>query len=368
MDVFVSSVVRGFEEARDAAVEGIELLGHSAVRSERFVAQPDAPQVVCLREARDADAVVLLLGATYGPLQTSGCSASHEEYLSVRESDKVLVFIEEGVDPEPAQAAFIKDVRAWTSPGHLTSPFRNTQELTRAVVRSLKDFEVRRSGGLIDDGEMLKRAEQNVRRHRNHGSGDLIVTIVPGPTQTLVRPSELEPSSLGRSLAQEALFGPDPLFGLEGAREPRLLDGELVLEHAAGWVSLAATGDVTIRRACRPPDGLRPIVESLVEAAIASSLRFGARVLAQIDSVERAPYAVVVATITNPNSWVTAAEFQANPNRLTMSRFLDMTPVSAYLSPPGRRRPQLTADAEGVAADLTVLLRNTIKGGGTRWQ
>ena len=43
----------------------------------------------------------------------SGLSATHEEYLAVRDDDKVLVFVQTGVNREPAAAKFLVDVQGW---------------------------------------------------------------------------------------------------------------------------------------------------------------------------------------------------------------------------------------------------------------
>ncbi len=48
MKVFVSSVIRGFEPFREAAVRAAQTLGHEVIRAEDFGASPDSPQQVCL--------------------------------------------------------------------------------------------------------------------------------------------------------------------------------------------------------------------------------------------------------------------------------------------------------------------------------
>ena len=76
----------------------------TATRAEDFVASPDTPQRTCLRGVREADVVVLVLGARYGAAQGSGLSATHEEYREAKDRSPVLIFIQTGVDLEPEQA------------------------------------------------------------------------------------------------------------------------------------------------------------------------------------------------------------------------------------------------------------------------
>jgi hypothetical protein len=67
--VFISSVVSGFERVRDAAAAGIEAVDGTPTRSEDFGAVAASSQQACLAGVRDAEAVVLLLGARYGFVQ-----------------------------------------------------------------------------------------------------------------------------------------------------------------------------------------------------------------------------------------------------------------------------------------------------------
>lgn len=89
----ISSVIAGMEEYRAAAREAAESLGYIVIAAEDFGASPSSPQQVCLAGVRDADVVVLLLGARYGTPQRSGLSPTHEEYREARGRKPVLVFV-----------------------------------------------------------------------------------------------------------------------------------------------------------------------------------------------------------------------------------------------------------------------------------
>jgi hypothetical protein len=62
MKVFISSVIAGFEDFRDAAAQAIRTLGHEVIRAEHFGASPETPQRTCLAEVREAEVVILILG------------------------------------------------------------------------------------------------------------------------------------------------------------------------------------------------------------------------------------------------------------------------------------------------------------------
>src|SRR4051794_9705183 len=102
MKIFVSSLISGFEPLRAAARSAIQTLGHEPVMAEDFGAKPASPQVACLRGLRSSDLVVLILGERYGSVPPeSSVSPTHEEYLEARDTKEILLFVQEGLVPEP---------------------------------------------------------------------------------------------------------------------------------------------------------------------------------------------------------------------------------------------------------------------------
>ena len=142
MKVFISSVIADFEEFRTAAARAAETLGHQVLRAEDFSAQSDSPRIACLSAVRDADLIILLMGARYGEIQQkSGLSATHEEYREARERCPVLVMVQSAAEREGKQAGFLQEVRDWGS-GHLTGSFSDPESLRDAVEHGIytKDF------------------------------------------------------------------------------------------------------------------------------------------------------------------------------------------------------------------------------------
>ncbi|WP_338104614.1 DUF4062 domain-containing protein [Pseudomonas typographi] len=66
MKVFISSVVRGFEELRASARKAVGLLQHQAIMCEDFAARPDSSEVACMTEVDQVDVVIVILGADFG--------------------------------------------------------------------------------------------------------------------------------------------------------------------------------------------------------------------------------------------------------------------------------------------------------------
>jgi Domain of unknown function (DUF4062) len=136
--VFISSVIDGYGHNRCAAQQAIKTLGYQAVCAEDLPASAGRSQQACLDAIRDCDLVVLLLGERYGVLQPSGLSASHEEYREVRARIPVLVLVEFGITPEPAQQSFRDEVQAWAV-GHVLASYSTAEELRTVLARALDD-------------------------------------------------------------------------------------------------------------------------------------------------------------------------------------------------------------------------------------
>src|SRR5688572_14483347 len=128
---------------RESASEAITSLGHELIRAEAFGASPRSAQQTCLEAVRAADVVVLVLGTRYGYLQDSGLSATHEEYKEAKERCDVLVFIQEGVERDSQQQAFVREAQGWSS-GQYTESFHTAQDLRRLVTRRLRELELAR--------------------------------------------------------------------------------------------------------------------------------------------------------------------------------------------------------------------------------
>jgi hypothetical protein len=157
MKVFLSSLITGMEPIRAAARAAVQTLGHEPVMAEDFGALPHSPQVACLDGVRRSASVVLILGARYGAKQASGLSATHEEYREAREHRPVLAFIQEPMDPEPDQAAFIREVQGWMG-GLIRAGFTDSADLQAKVTRALHRLELANATAPFDSAGVLARA------------------------------------------------------------------------------------------------------------------------------------------------------------------------------------------------------------------
>lgn len=367
MKVFISSLIRGLEALRDAAASGIATLGNRPVRAEDFGAAPDTPQQACLAGVRDADALVLIVTAAYGHVQASGLSATHEEYREARDTRPVLVFIEHGIQPDPQQAAFIREVQGWEH-GHFTAEFRDAEDLRDKVIRALHDFVLANETAPLDEVELANRARSLIPTTRATGGTDLLVAVAGGPLRAVLRPAELESEELRRFLLAEALTGADavltPSVGTDVSVRGDSI--QLIQNHGSGLVALDEAGNLlVVQPALEERDyrsGIASLIEEVINERITRAIRFCARVLDHVDSAQRVSHVVGVAALRGAghSPWRTRAEHERSPNAATMG-FGSGEQVVVALSPPVRRRAALLHDTQRLAEDFTVRLRREVK-------
>lgn len=361
MKVFLSSVISGFEAYREAAADAITSLGYQVLRAEDFSAQAQTPQRACLGAVREADVVVVVLGERYGATQESGLSATHEEYREARGTRPVLAFVQDGVEREPRQRDFVKEVESWVG-GALRTGFSDEAGLRRAVTRALHRLGVSQAQGAPDAEEMCSRAQALLER--GHSSEPLIaLAVATGPRQTILRPAEIEKPELARWILQALLFGPHAVFD-ERQRNETHGDAqtlEITQERGTGF-RLSAEGSLRILLPARQRDPGRwdlALIEEDVREILVRSLRLAAQVLDHVDPTERLTRVALVAATPGGGhmGWQTRAAAAASGGsiRIAMTGGED----AVHLSPPDRARAALTFEAESIAEDLTILLRRS---------
>jgi hypothetical protein len=367
LKIFISSVIGGFEDFREAAAEAIGTLRHQVTRSEDFSATPDSPQIACLAGIRQADVVVVLLGARYGPVQASGMSATHEEFAEARATKPTLVLIQGGITPEPEQASLIQEARDWSG-GGIAPAFRDPDDLKAKLIRGLHELELSRAAGTADPEEMLNRARALVPASNSVNETSLVFAVASGPRQPVLRPTELEDRQLARDLMQDALFGDAALLDAADGTSTRIDGSFLVIEQARARIAIDAEGSIVIVRPTRRnrgwDGGLTALIDEDVREDLERSLRFADRLLERIDPTRRLTQAAPVAGLLRAGytAWRTRAEHAASPSSMSMN--MDgRDDLIATLTPPARPRPALRHQVSELAQDLTAVLRRQATGG-----
>ena len=366
MRVFVSSLIRGHEDWRDATRGAIEALGLQAAMAEDFGASPDPARTECLAAVREADVMVLILGAEYGQPMGSGMSATHQEYREARQSTPVLAFLHAGADPQHDQAAFIREVRDWED-GHYTTSFRDRDDLRDKVLRALYEFRAREDSMPLDADALHERAGDLVPEQAFGGSPTLVLSVASGPTRSVLAPSSLSGDDLRRDLLGEALTGPFAVLSTSAGTEPSLRADAIVFDQrdTASRVEVHTDGSIVLAQPAMQTRSRLDVLPSLIEEDIADrierALGLSAAILEHIDPVQRISHVAIRAVLCGAGHWAwrTRVEQERSPHSVSMSSF-PRDRVEAHLTPPVCRRAALRMQSRALADDLTAGLRLTM--------
>ena len=364
MKIFVSSVMTGFEEYREAACAAIRSLDHEIVRAEDFPASNIPSGVACLQGVREADLVVLILGERYGWSETrSGISPTHEEFREAAGEGKVIPFVQSGVTSEEAQQRFVDEVEDYDTGLHRGQTFRTPEELRTEVTRAIARHQLSAATTPVDVGALVEKARGTIpveERGVVRMTGPLLhLAVVGGPTQTILRPSEIEDQSLVDGIVAD-LSSADGYFSYRRRTEPRLDHGALVIEQENGaGLRLDEAGALLLSVPIEEATGhLKPLIEEHVRQAIEKGLTFADRMLEKFDRTQRLTRIVIAADIGTSGvfGWRTASQQAASPGSMQIA--MDRSPSSpVMLNPPDRTRMALRAERGRMSEDLLALLR-----------
>ncbi|MCC6958857.1 MAG: DUF4062 domain-containing protein [Dehalococcoidia bacterium] len=357
--VFISSVITGFEAQRDAVAQAIINLGHQVVRAEDFGVRPDSPQRACLGELRDSDLVVLVMGERYGAIQAgSGLSATHEEFREAASNKPLLVFVEDGVELEAAQQAFLSEVQDWAS-GKLTGRYSSPEVLQGLVTRAIHDWEVRdlRGAKTVPD-ELAARAREIAGD--SLGRPELVVALAFGPLGTLVPVREFESHATEERVYDHAVAA--RLFRKMARVDSNRDGGVLQLDDGRTRIRVAQDGamaivtDPTVERSDRTV--LAAIVAEDLASKLEASLGLGRALIEHIDPTERAGDVSGFVLLRGVGwvPWRTAAEYAADGGSGTMNSRGDSELLIGLPETP-TKRSRLFYRTKDIAAETAAILR-----------
>jgi len=158
--VFISSVVSGFEEFRQAARRAVELMGDRPIMSEDFGARPYSSEKACISEVEAADVYVAVLGEKYGFETEGGISVTQAEFNAAKKVNKpILVFIQD-VLMEKRQQEFKIKVEDFQS-GLFRAVFSSPEELKDEIIRALKQIEISHDAPTEDEFNVRQKEAYN---------------------------------------------------------------------------------------------------------------------------------------------------------------------------------------------------------------
>ncbi len=138
--VFVSSVIKGFEDYRQVARQAVELMGHRPVMSEDFGARAYSSEMACITEVEKSDIYIGILGAEYGYETDKGISVTQAEFRAAKAAGRPsLIFVQKHT-MEIRQAAFRSEVEDYAT-GFFRASFTTPAELKDEVIKGLRQLD-----------------------------------------------------------------------------------------------------------------------------------------------------------------------------------------------------------------------------------
>lgn len=194
--IFISSVVGGFEDVRDAAAAAVSASGLHPIRSEELSADPASSQRALLDQVAAAEYYLLLLGARYGDSGAGETSPTEDEYAeAVRLGKPILVLLQE-VELELRQREFLERIRGSWGEGVFHGTFTGADDVGAKVAQAL----ARQRSAVIEDApaaaERALALAGEDSRHGWHESATVRVAFAPLRQTTLLDPVALEDTTL----------------------------------------------------------------------------------------------------------------------------------------------------------------------------
>ncbi|HYM99681.1 MAG TPA: hypothetical protein VET25_08045, partial [Aestuariivirgaceae bacterium] len=263
--------------------------------------------------------------------------------------------------PETQQADFIREVQSWAS-GVYTGSFSSPEDLERAVTTALHRWLVSQASGGIDESDLKSRADAlfaNDRRSSSRDVAQMILVVVPGPTQSLLRPIQLEEQGFSRNVRRRLLDDETGIFTSELGTHSQIEGHTLHFEQEGRFFEIDEQGSVVIGLPIGDEvEGYHPVlIEEEVQARLRQAASFAASMLEMIDPLHRITHALLAAKAEGAehSAWRSRAEHAASPNSIRIGLYdAERGPVT--LSPAARTRAALNNEAEALADDLMVLL------------
>jgi len=345
--VLISSVIRGFERVRDRAALGVERTGMHPVRSERLAADPDSPRRALLDEVAAADIYLLLLGERYGDVVPSPTEQEYEE--ATRLNTPILVLVQDEVELDPAQRAFLDRVRGTWGEGVLYGGFAGPEDVGTAVAAALGRYQA----GIVEDAPTaqatataLARGER--RRSTTSGGTAARLAVAPLRQTTILDAVALDQAGLGDDLAaamRDAGLTPQSIGITPGVSG----DGvQLTGTDAVEWTvpqaeirrdgSLVVTGSVALTGTT----GFSLVDPTLLEEFFRRAGRFTQLVWDRIDTRDEISQVAVAAAIPEANHKGFGAP---SGNSMTMGMMSLPDTIVAPDPPEVVPRPQLAGAA-----------------------
>lgn len=230
--VFVSSVVDGFKEFRQAAREGIKAAGgRPLLVNEDFPALATSSRNACLDAVQSSDIYVAILGDRGGWQAPSGRLVVEEEYEHARRHNiRTVLFVQDTARDSDAER-LVRQLSDYVD-GRFRVQFKTADELRRAVEYALRGRLEHLRKPSVSPQRIIERLQRPGRDRVPNETG-LHFVLVPERAEEVVDPVRLEQEEFRHDLYETVLDRRVRLMTHEASKEYEL-GRDLVIVHQGG--------------------------------------------------------------------------------------------------------------------------------------
>jgi hypothetical protein len=226
--VFVSSVVKDFEEYREAARQGIEDAGGEPVLvNEDFPAMPDSSRNACLDGVDSSDIYIVIVGERGGWKTPSGKLVVEEEYEQARKRKKtILAFIQNAKRDEDAER-LVNNLSDYID-GLFRLMFNSAAELRNQVSGALSPIVVRFNNRPVEVAMLQEKLRE---RYAIPNETRLRFVLSPERDEEVIDVITLDSPSLKQDLFEMGHANNVSLFSYEHSKSSEVQVDSLVIHQ-----------------------------------------------------------------------------------------------------------------------------------------
>jgi hypothetical protein len=365
--VFVSSVVEGFEDYREAAREGIEAAGGEPVLvNEDFPSVPASPRNACLDAVASSDMYLAIIGERAGWTAPSRKPVVEEEFEEACRHDMpVVLFLVEGEREEEARR-LAKRLSKYVE-GYLRVEVRGPEELRAEVERSLNRF--------IDDTGEEQTDVQHIQEAVSDpydlgGRPSLRVALAPERQEEVVDPMTLGSKEFRYDIYRLAHSLDVELLDYEQARTHSLTPSSIVLTQRSSGrqgrgketvrIEIGQDGLIVVDGAVTEP-GRRTVSDAIVSAKVESAAEkafaFTEALYDEIDEFGRHQKFYYNAALSNLGHRPIVDQHDSDQQATLVQPVAQDDSVVAFSSPRDLSRNALRGPEEEIERIITVIRR-----------
>lgn len=371
--VFVSSVMDGFSEFREAARQAIGAVGGEAVLVEDYPSLLVSSRTACLDGVASADALLVIVGQRGGWRAPSGQLVVEEEFEEARRRSKpVVLLIQEGPHDEDAQA-LLRKLSDYVD-GLFRKTFVTADELNREVQSALAPQLAFLQEPMMDTSFITAKITERGDRQRQGNETNLRFVLAPERQDELVGLVDIGGVTFKNEIYELGSAASVQLFSHERAKQAAVKIDTLVVTQTSpntNWqregvdnvlLELSYQGAITIdvnvtgREAAQLHSFAHAVIlERDIEAGLRRCLAFANAFYNRRDPFKRYSRFFINAALSNLNYRTLRAEPVVG-NSMTMSS-RNQVNVAAYDAPRLLNRGQLESPVEPVQNMLTMFRR-----------